>query len=234
MKLSEPQRRLLASLAGGKPVRVAEYYPPLRKLRELGLVTFDIGRALITAAGIAELDTMMESELERILDVPYKFWLCPDHRANGRVEWSGPVATCLECGRTNQPAEPVASATHRMDDWLRALLGFRSRPSGGRYLLDAFSSDFYLVFDANDDPETPAAAGTVDVLIGQPGRASDGEIRILANAKESQICRLLFALGPSQFPESVRTVLYERNANVLRTEAIPLADERTTDGRGDE
>ena len=32
----------------------------------------------------------------------FQFWLCPDHRA-GRVEWTGKVATCLECGRTNQP-----------------------------------------------------------------------------------------------------------------------------------
>jgi len=40
--------------------------------------------------------------LDSFPDVPVKFWVCPDHR--GRVEWTGKVATCLECGRTNQPA----------------------------------------------------------------------------------------------------------------------------------
>lgn len=34
-----------------------------------------------------------------------KLWFCPIS-AHRRVEWEGDLATCLECGRTNQDRRP--------------------------------------------------------------------------------------------------------------------------------
>lgn len=36
------------------------------------------------------------------LDIPVRFWVCPDHRRDGRVEWEGDAAYCLTCGRTSK------------------------------------------------------------------------------------------------------------------------------------
>lgn len=47
----------------------------------------------------------MESIEDMFADLPpvrVKFWVCPDHRRTGRVEWDGPVARCVTCGRTNK------------------------------------------------------------------------------------------------------------------------------------
>jgi len=47
----------------------------------------------------ADIDELAEAFAT--ISAHFQFWVCPDHR--GRVEWTGKVATCLECGRTNQP-----------------------------------------------------------------------------------------------------------------------------------
>ena len=49
----------------------------------------------------------MDKELEEIFDVPFVFWLCPDHRRHGRVEWNEECteATCLECGKKSTDAK---------------------------------------------------------------------------------------------------------------------------------
>ena len=44
---------------------------------------------------------MTNEELLDYLDVPFKFWRCPDH-PTGLVEWEDNIARCCECDRTNK------------------------------------------------------------------------------------------------------------------------------------
>lgn len=58
------------------------------------------GETFLARDGVDQCDSCL---MDAVFNVPFQFWTCPDHRRSGRVEWSGNVATCLECGRTNQP-----------------------------------------------------------------------------------------------------------------------------------
>lgn len=44
---------------------------------------------------------MTDAEMDKILDVPFVFWICPKG-CRGQVEWNEAKddATCLECGMT--------------------------------------------------------------------------------------------------------------------------------------
>lgn len=98
-----------------------------------------------------------------------------------------------------------------MDKFLRSL-GCKKRKN--YYILDGFSSEFYLLFDA-DLPEDPNKAGTVDIHVCHPG-SSPGEsaerIRVLADCRRHQVMRFLFALGVERFNEETKKALYAANS----------------------
>jgi hypothetical protein len=109
-----------------------------------------------------------------------------------------------------------------MDQWLRDL-GARKRPwsnvlGGHKYILDGIDSEFYLIFDASIDTDNKASDGSVDILIGRPGHIEDPPIRIMADAKEPQVKRFLFALGVHRFSDQTKSVLYQMS-NPLRENA---------------
>jgi len=106
---------------------------------------------------------------------------------------------------------------HRMHEWLILLGARQQRISRDRYVLDGCDPEFYLIFDTSVDPETPASHGSVDVLVCQ--LHSDKPCRIIANAKEHGVMRLLFALGISRFSEQTKQVLYAMS-NPLRAKKV--------------
>ena len=102
--------------------------------------------------------------------------------------------------------------THRMHDWL-ILLG--TRKFGTKYVLDGIDPEFCLYFDADECLDNPDAVGTVDVLLGFPSHPEYERVRILADANEPKVMRLLFALGVSRFSDKTKRVLYSMS-NPLR------------------
>lgn len=85
-----------------------------------------------------------------------------------------------------------------------------------RYILDEFDSEFYLIFDTADDPETPTSIGTVDILIQKTGESPfDPSIRIVADANMHGVMRVLAALGIQRFNDKVKTAYYQMG-NPLR------------------
>jgi hypothetical protein len=51
-------------------------------------------------------EPIADSERDPFAGVRIKFWDCPEHHPRlpqrVRIRWDGDVATCLDCGRTNQ------------------------------------------------------------------------------------------------------------------------------------
>jgi len=87
----------------------------------------------------------------------------------------------------------------------------RTREKSRYFILDGFSSEFYLLFDASEDPETPESAGTIDVLIAEIGShpfESDSKFRIASNVGTRRLVQLMFALGVSEFGEKTQRALF--------------------------
>ena len=64
-----------------------------------GLRCHKCGRIFIWLDAVSGLcDSCIMDEL---FDVPFLFWVCPDHR-RGQVSWNGDLATCETCGKTNK------------------------------------------------------------------------------------------------------------------------------------
>ena len=74
----------------------------------------------------------------------------------------------------------------------------RRRTEPEKLVFDAFSSEFCLVLDFEDDPETPVSWGTCDILIEPlPHRCNDyiaGRMRLLNNANKADVMRVFAAL----------------------------------------
>ena len=101
----------------------------------------------------------------------------------------------------------------------RFLLGLGARRRENYFVLDEFSSEFYLVFDM-DDPEDPNLAGTVDIYVADIGshpKDSEAKTRVVTDCRRHQVMRFLFALGVERFSEETRKFLYESNT-VIRAE----------------
>lgn len=66
---------------------------------------------------IASID---ENEMDRLLDVPYKIWLCPNG-CRGQVEWNANTtdATCMVCGTKRN--ESVATFCRLADEAIELL-----------------------------------------------------------------------------------------------------------------
>lgn len=95
-----------------------------------------------------------------------------------------------------------------------------ARPIHGRptqLILDGFDSEFFIRFDFDDDPDTPEAKGTCDILIASP--MSDDHlaesIRLVANANKFGVMRFLAAIGIGRFNDKVRSAFYA-TSNPLR------------------
>lgn len=95
-----------------------------------------------------------------------------------------------------------------------------TRPMRGRpkqLLLDGFDHEYFIRFDFDECPETPAAKGTCDILIS-PLSSDDhvaDSIRLVANANKFGVMRFLAAIGIDRFDEKVKTAFYQ-TSNPLR------------------
>lgn len=58
-------------------------------------------------------DLCPSCQMERVFNVPFVFWRCPDHQSGGPVDWeqteNGMVATCGQCGRKSEPKKGGAA-----------------------------------------------------------------------------------------------------------------------------
>lgn len=108
------------------------------------------------------------------------------------------------------------SPTESMHKFLREL-GCKKR--GEYFILDGIGNEFYLLFDASDNPETPDLWGTVDIYLARIG-ASPNEscerLRAVADCRRHQVMRFMFALGVEIFSEATRKALYDAN-KIVRT-----------------
>lgn len=99
--------------------------------------------------------------------------------------------------------------------WVRTFTKpVRNRPR--QLALDGFDSEFFLQFDFEEDPETPASAGTCDVTLVPLVHDDRISVRLLANADKRRVLRLLAALGISRFNEATRAAFYQAHS-ILRS-----------------
>ena len=111
------------------------------------------------------------------------------------------------------------NAIESMDMFLCAL-GCRKRHTD--YILDGFSSDMYLRFDAAEDRDNQNLTGTVDIHVVEPGDTPTQGIRVLTDCRRHQVMRFMYALGIARFSEQTRKLLDESNS-IIRTQ--PLRNE---------
>lgn len=99
------------------------------------------------------------------------------------------------------------------------------RRTSGRFILDGFDHEFYLLFDTDEDPDSPDVnPENCDIhlrVVGShpkdvPGDGTTG-FRVVKNARESHVLRFMFALGVHRFSEETRKALYEHNRPVRAT-----------------
>lgn len=89
---------------------------------------------------------------------------------------------------------------------------------GDFFILDGFDGEFYLRFDVSTDTDDPKPHAC-DILIAKVGESGYG-IRLVRDAKEMGVLRLLFALGISRFSDSTRIAAYEMNGVIRAMEAV--------------
>ncbi len=92
--------------------------------------------------------------------------------------------------------------------WFLRQLGCRCR--GEKWILDAFDSEFFLVFDLSL-PEDEEKWGTVDILICDCGHSADDSehsTRLISNANEQKVLRFLYALGAPRFKSATQNFMY--------------------------
>lgn len=97
------------------------------------------------------------------------------------------------------------------------LLSLGCRRRGTDYILDGFSGEFYLRFDAAEDTDQPDLNGTVDIHVVPPGLLPHEGIRVATNCARHKVMRFMFALGVDRFRGETRKFLYESNS-VIRTQ----------------
>lgn len=121
------------------------------------------------------------------------------------------------------PAVPAVDAANQAGESLIDFVKGFTRPMRGRptqLILDGFDSWFFIRFDFDEDPETPEAKGTCDILI-VPLRSDDylaDAIRIVWNANKHKVMRFLAAIGIERFDNKVKTAFYA-STNPLRADA---------------
>ena len=87
-----------------------------------------------------------------------------------------------------------------------------------QYLLDGFDSDFCLVFDCDDDPESPETEQTCDICIVKlpTNDILSGKIRIIPNANRHVVMRILATIGIYRFGELVQTAWSGNSRFILK------------------
>lgn len=96
----------------------------------------------------------------------------------------------------------------------RFLTGLGARRRENYFVLDEFSTEFYLVFDM-DDPEDPNLVGTVDIYVADIGshpKDSETKTRVMTDCRRHQVMRFLLALGSERFAEKTQQFLRESNS----------------------
>lgn len=89
-----------------------------------------------------------------------------------------------------------------------------TRPVRGRprhLLLDSFDFEFCVVFNFDDSPEDPEAAGTCDIQVVHlpTNDVLADSIRLIANADKGRVIAFLDVLGLDRFSHSVRIAVAE-------------------------
>jgi|SRR6185436_18477572 len=91
----------------------------------------------------------------------------------------------------------MIASTDELYEWAKKFCRVR-RSEPRKLVFDGFSGEFCLVLDFEDDPETPEAHGTCDILTELlPHRCEDykaSRIRLLANANKADVMRVFAAL----------------------------------------
>ena len=93
-------------------------------------------------------------------------------------------------------------------------LGARMSRDRKKFIIDEVDTEFYFLFDVSEDPETPEAKGTADIIlrrVGAPPNESCDGFRVIANANEMRIIRFLYELGVQRFSDDAQLVLREIN-----------------------
>lgn len=110
------------------------------------------------------------------------------------------------------------SLTCELYGWVKQFTRpMRTRPT--HLILDEFDSDFFLMFDFTDDPETPDSFTTCNIAI-VPLHSEDwlaDAITVVDNASKHGVMRMMAALGVQRFNEKARTAFYALS-NPLRAE----------------
>lgn len=108
-----------------------------------------------------------------------------------------------------------------MEKFLREIGARQARPKERMmWVLDGFSSDCFIAFDLQPDPEQPDEVGTVDLYVAKPGShplESEDRLRVASNLRRHGVMRFLFAMGVDQFSDETKKALYGMN-NVLRAQ----------------
>jgi len=105
---------------------------------------------------------------------------------------------------------------------LKDMLATFTRPMRGhptRLILDGFGADFFILFDVEEDPETPASIGTASIAVC-PLFADDfieDSLCLVMNANKFGVMRFLAALGIGRFDDRVKAFYYSFGS-VLRTD----------------
>lgn len=86
----------------------------------------------------------------------------------------------------------------------------RVRGNEDNFILDGFDGEFYLRFDASDDPERPETIGTCNIMVCRPGESpneSSHQICLMSDCTRYIVLDFLLTLGASRFNPKTRDYL---------------------------
>lgn len=110
----------------------------------------------------------------------------------------------------------MTDAKLELISWVKKF-AWRKRPEPNQYILDGFGEAFYIRFDFDDCPDTPASLDTCDILV-EPVNSDDpvaNAICLVSNANKHMIMRFLAALGVHRLGNKAVSAYYEMS-NPLR------------------
>lgn len=120
------------------------------------------------------------------------------------------------------PAVPPLPGNGRSAVPLKDMLATFTRPMRGhpsRLILDGFNMDYFILFDVEEDPESPETAGTVNIAVCRlfaEDKLADS-INIVTNANKFGVMRFLAAIGIQHFDQKTKAWFYSLGS-VLRTD----------------
>lgn len=86
-------------------------------------------------------------------------------------------------------------------------LGAKQIAGKERFVLDRFSSDFFLIYDAEEG--AGCRAGSLDVYAGNVGTGTGLQDKVLIGRElnREEVIRLMYGLGVNTFQESTRVAM---------------------------